>query len=253
MELPDRLRIGLLQWEIHAEGIDHRARFCELLAKTVAARAHLVLVPEGAVAAMHQTNAASAVNDVVTYLGDTAATFGVWLVASDRKAFPESGCGVFDRRGNVQKPSPLRPDAAVFPGADLHCPPVFCSGPWKMAATCGVDLEYPEVYRWATLREANLFLLATRLFRPRQEIFTVLSRARAVENSAFFCAVNRVGKHLDEDHFGGSLIVDPSGKIMMRMGPMEGAVVVECAFEKVLSSRATGPDRTSVPVWPSPV
>ena len=73
----------------------------------------------------------------------------------------------------------------------------------------------------------------------------VLLPARAVENQAYVCAVNRVGDAPGNLHYNGhSLIIDPRGKVVSRLDDdQEGVLATEIDLTLVEKGR------TKFPVW----
>ena len=69
---------------------------------------------------------------------------------------------------------------------------------------------------------------------------------RAMENTIYFMAVNRVGEESGFRFIGSSSIADPSGKILARAGEGEEAIIAESTREKARNKhlvRVPGPAR----------
>jgi predicted amidohydrolase len=86
------------------------------------------------------------------------------------------------------------------------------------------DLRFPEVFRAAARREAQLLAIIANWPLPRDSHWVTLLQARAIENQAYVIGVNRCGKDPKYTYFGRSLIVDPHGKILADAGNDEGLV-----------------------------
>jgi predicted amidohydrolase len=93
-------------------------------------------------------------------------------------------------------------------------------------ATC-YDLRFPELFRALTDGGATAFLLASGWPTPRIEHWDVLTRARAIENQAWFVACNEVGTQLDMPLGGHSVVVDPRGTVVAQAGSAEEILIVE--------------------------
>lgn len=83
------------------------------------------------------------------------------------------------------------------------------------------DLRFPEVFREATQRGADLFLVPALWPARRQQHWLTLLQARAIENQAYVVGVNRIGREPDHLYAGRSVIVDPHGVIIADAGECE--------------------------------
>ncbi|MBV9619003.1 MAG: carbon-nitrogen family hydrolase [Verrucomicrobia bacterium] len=77
------------------------------------------------------------------------------------------------------------------------------------------DLRFPEMARTLVVkRGANVIMNSSAWPVVRAEHLRILALARAVENQSYFIIANRVGTDDGVTFCGGSLIFDPSGKIL---------------------------------------
>jgi omega-amidase len=77
------------------------------------------------------------------------------------------------------------------------------------------DLRFPEMARTLVVKHgANVIVNSSAWPVVRAEHLRILALARAVENQSYFIIANRVGTDDDVMFCGGSLIVDPAGKIL---------------------------------------
>jgi omega-amidase len=74
------------------------------------------------------------------------------------------------------------------------------------------DLRFPEPFRVAA-SHTDLFCVIANWPAKRREPWSLLLRARAVENQAFVLGVNRVGMGGGEPHSGDSTLLDPLGQV----------------------------------------
>jgi predicted amidohydrolase len=51
--------------------------------------------------------------------------------------------------------------------------------------------------------------------------------ARAIENQAFVLGVTRTGREPGVEYAGGTIAIDPTGKVLGELGPDEGVLSVE--------------------------
>jgi predicted amidohydrolase len=73
------------------------------------------------------------------------------------------------------------------------------------------DLRFPELFRAAADR-TELYLVIANWPEPRRDAWSVLLRARAIENQAFILGVNRVGEGGGHTYLGDSALLDPLGR-----------------------------------------
>jgi predicted amidohydrolase len=75
------------------------------------------------------------------------------------------------------------------------------------------DLRFPEVFRILALRGARAITLPSAFtLHTGKDHWTVLLRARAIENQVYMVAAGQIGKHPpDKESYGRSMIVDPWG------------------------------------------
>jgi len=106
--------------------------------------------------------------------------------------------------------------------------------------TC-YDLRFPELFRRYVDRGAEVFLLPAAWPTPRIGHWSLLARARAVEDQAYVVACNGTGEQ-DGLRLGGrSAVVDPWGVVLAEAGDDEQVLVVEIDPALVAKTRADFP------------
>jgi predicted amidohydrolase len=83
------------------------------------------------------------------------------------------------------------------------------------------DLRFPEIFRAAARKGANLFVVIALWPVKRQQHWLTLLQARAIENQAYVVGVNRVGREPELNYAGRSVVVDPHGVIVADAGERE--------------------------------
>ena len=116
--------------------------------------------------------------------------------------------------------------------------------PWgRLGLTVCYDLRFPALYR--ALAEAGSIMLAipSAFTKPTGEAhWSVLMRARAIENGCFVFAAAQAGKHESgRETYGHSLIVDPWGRILAEGGTEPGIVMAEIDPAEVTKARSKVP------------
>jgi predicted amidohydrolase len=105
------------------------------------------------------------------------------------------------------------------------------------------DLRFPELYRALALRGAEVLLVPAAFTHfTGAAHWEVLLRARAVENGCYVVAPNQTGFHLPERQcYGNSMIVDPWGTVLVRMGEDVGLCVADLDLGAIARVRAQIP------------
>lgn len=104
------------------------------------------------------------------------------------------------------------------------------------------DLRFPELYRRRADQGAAVLVNVTAWPEARWRHWDVLTRARAVENQAYFLGVGRVGEDEGIALAGRSRVIAPTGEPIAEAGPSEPALVVA-----ELDPSAVTDFRTAVP------
>jgi predicted amidohydrolase len=92
-------------------------------------------------------------------------------------------------------------------------------------ATC-YDLRFPEMFRALLDRGARVVVVPAAWPASRVEHWSVLARARAIENQVVLVAVNTVGEQGGKRMGGRSIVVDPRGEVLAEAGPEDETVLV---------------------------
>ena len=98
----------------------------------------------------------------------------------------------------------------TFPWAGFTVAPFLC-----------YDLRFPELFRTAAHRGADLFLIHACWPARRLPHWLTLLQARAIENQAYVLGINRLGREPENLYAGRSILVDPHGQILADAGEEE--------------------------------
>ena len=238
------------------EPVDVRvARTVELTADA-AADADLVVLPElwhiGAFAlALAREHAQTLEGPIVTRMRAVAAEAGTWIhagsiveAASDGRYFNTSV--VINADGEI---------AATYRkmhlfGFDAGERSVMSEGEGLVVvdtvvgytglATC-YDLRFPELFRAMVARGAQSFLMPSGWPSARIGHWSLLARARAVENQAYVFACNEVGTHAGVRLGGRSVIIDPRGEVLAEAGTGEEVIAAAVDLDRVTEWRREFP------------
>ncbi|BCL29416.1 carbon-nitrogen family hydrolase [Streptomyces aurantiacus] len=93
-------------------------------------------------------------------------------------------------------------------------------------ATC-YDLRFPELFRGLVDAGAETIVVPAGWPERRRSHWTLLARARAVEDQAFVLACGTAGTHAGVPQAGHSIVVDPWGEVLAEAGSEEEVLTVE--------------------------
>ncbi|WP_405458345.1 carbon-nitrogen family hydrolase [Streptomyces sp. NBC_00101] len=254
------MRASLIQIAVNPdEPVNYRrARVASLVAGEVSGPnpADLVVLPElwpvGAFAFTRFAEEAEPLEGPThEVMSRAAAEAGVWLHAGSFVERAEDGTLyntslVFDPRGErvaaYRKIHRFGFDQgeAVLMGAGEELVTVTLPGTTLGLATC-YDLRFPELFRGLVDAGAQTFVVPAGWPERRRAHWTLLARARAVENQAYVLAVGTAGTHADVPQAGHTLVVDPWGEILGEAGAEEEILRVEFDPAEVEKTRERFP------------
>jgi deaminated glutathione amidase len=223
------------------------ATAAELVARAAAQGAALVALPEYfCIMGMNERDKlavkeADGDGPIQSFLAETAARHGVWLVggsvpiACARADKVRNSCLVYDARGERV----ARYDKMHLFGLDLGAErfdeantiepgeaPLAIDTPYgRIALSICYDLRFPELYR--ALGTADLILVPSAFTATTGKAhWETLLRARAIENLAWVVAPAQGGAHPSGRRtHGHSMVVDPWGAIRGCLPEGEGVVI----------------------------
>lgn len=114
---------------------------------------------------------------------------------------------------------------------------------WKgvriLLQTC-YDLRFPVFSR--NKKDYDMVLYVASWPERRQDVWTTLIRARAIENQCYVAGVNRVGNDPQCHYLGGSAIINPYGKYMAKcVDDAESTCVADIDMDSLNSFRCKFP------------
>lgn len=107
-------------------------------------------------------------------------------------------------------------------------------------STC-YDLRFPELYRRQVDAGAEVFVVPAAWPAARVAHWSLLGRARAVEDQAFVVQCNTAGTHAGTEMGGRSQVVAPNGDVLAEAGTGEEVLVVDVDPGLVASTREAFP------------
>lgn len=128
--------------------------------------------------------------------------------------------------------------AHYAPGGDVV---TFRCGPFTVAPLVCYDLRFPEAFRRAVRRGADVLVVIANWPGARAAHWQTLLRARAIENQSYVIGVNRTGADPNLQYSGGSVILDPRGEVLAAAAVAETALVAELTLEPLVAYRREFP------------
>lgn len=168
---------------------------------------------------------------------------GVVTTGPDNKGRNE--CVVYSPAGvEIARYCKLHPFAlggeAEHYAAGAHVQP-FRLNEFTVAPFICYDLRFPEIFRTAVQRKANLFTVIASWPVARADHWTSLLKARAIENQAYVVGVNRCGDDPQLSYRGESVIFDPHGRVVIEAGRAECTISADLDLQALIDYRQTLP------------
>ncbi|MFJ2646140.1 carbon-nitrogen family hydrolase [Streptomyces sp. NPDC087420] len=120
-------------------------------------------------------------------------------------------------------------------------------------ATC-YDLRFPELFRGLVDAGAQVLVVPAGWPARRRAHWSLLARARAVENQSYVLACGTAGTHAGVEQAGHSVVVDPWGEVLAEAGNGEEVLTVDLDPARVALTREQFPAlkdrRLGLPVPP---
>ena len=107
-------------------------------------------------------------------------------------------------------------------------------------ATC-YDLRFPEMFRGLVDEGAEVLVVVAGWPERRRAHWTLLARARAVENQSYVLACGSTGTHAGVPQAGHSIVVDPWGEVLAEAGATEEILTVDLDPSRVATTRERFP------------
>ena len=123
--------------------------------------------------------------------------------------------------------------------APITSPLTFTIGDLTFGAMTCYDLRFPELARTLVDAGANALILpAAWVVGPaKEDQWTTLVRARAIENTVYVCAAGQTGPYCA----GQSLIADPMGAVAASAGESPGMAVARLSADRIAAVRVKYP------------
>ncbi len=188
-------------------------------------------------------------SETVAFLTQCARRFGVWMLGGLVTTFP-GGCGrneavIVNPHGTeTLRYAKIHPFSFGKEGEFYSGGNAIKTFKWQgfvVAPFICYDLRFPEVFRLAVQRGAQLFPVIANWPAAREEHWITLLKARAIENQAYVVGVNRCGADLKLEYSGRSIVLDPRGEVLADAGNEQCVISADVNVEVVKKWRAEFP------------
>lgn len=226
------------------------ATVSQLLESTEVEPGSLIVLPEMFATGFSMNVDRIANNPLVRpFLSDLARRYQSWLVGGYVSLAPD-GRGlnqalVYDPQGaeigSYNKVHPFSfagEDKVYAAGESLQLVSI---GGFTMCPLVCYDLRFPELFRAATVKGADFFVVIANWPEPRTAHWSSLLQARAIENQAFVVGVNRTGRDPKLTYAGHSCIISPKGDRLIELGDAPGAASTDIELHEVTNWRTQFP------------
>jgi predicted amidohydrolase len=234
-----------IAWENKRENF---ARVETLLSMAKPEAGSLVLLPEMFATGFSMNAGAIAEErgrETDQFLSAKAKQFSVFLLGgvvtphSKGKGFNQ--CVVFSPEGaEVARYSKIQPFTPGGESDNYQAGQEVVTFPWQgfvVAPFVCYDLRFPEHFRAATRRGAQLITVISSWPAARIQHWVTLLQARAIENQAYVAGVNRCGTDPKFTYTGRSLIVSPKGDILADAGNGETVISADVSLDELMTYR----------------
>jgi len=103
------------------------------------------------------------------------------------------------------------------------------------------DLRFPEIFRIARQRGAELLVVIANWPVARSHHWHTLLCARAIENQAYVVGINRCGSDPNYEYGGDSMIVDPRGQTLASADENTALITADLDLQALLDYREQFP------------
>jgi predicted amidohydrolase len=119
--------------------------------------------------------------------------------------------------------------------------PTGTDGPVRIGLATCYDVRFPEQFRRLLDAGASVFVIPAAWPARRVDHWTLLGRARAVENQCAVIQCNTAGMHAGTTMGGHSQVVSATGEVLAEAGESEEVLVVDLDVEAIAAWRAAFP------------
>ena len=245
----NHLHIALIQADLFWEEPQANRHMFEALFLQVPAEAELIILPEMFVTgfSMHVEHYAESMDgETISWLKSIAKSLGKVIAGSlmieedgkyrNRFVFvkPDQSVVYYDKRHLFS----MGEEHLHFTAGRER--KIFQIGSFRILPQICYDLRFPVFSR--NQNDYDLMINCANWPAPRQHVWDILLKARAIENQAYVVGVNRTGKDANGINYtGGSVILDAKGTEMTQAGIEPKIISSKLSKESLLNFRSRFP------------
>ncbi len=246
-----QIHVVLVQADLVWEEVDANLELMDRMLEELPAGTDLVALPETFSTGFTMLSDLLAEDEqgkALTWMQNTARKKGIYLTGSvivrDRqhiynRLYWVSPRGVEGRYDKHHLFRLGREDEYFTPGSSRQ---IFTLGEFRILPQICYDLRFPVFSR--NRGDYDVYLNVANWPAPRQQVWEVLTRARAIENQCYVLGINRAGTDgLGTAHTGGTCAIDPMGSIMQKLDKKPGLLNCRLDLDKLRDFRK------HFPVW----
>jgi predicted amidohydrolase len=235
--MKNQLNISLLQADLVWEDIEANLTNLDRMIQEVPVETDLVVLPEtfSTGFTMESEKFAETLDGkAVSWMKEIASKLNTYITGSliirdNQKIFnrlywvsPKGVEGHYDKRHLFRLG---REDEHFIPGNQRK---IFKLGEFRILTQICYDLRFPVFAR--NRDDYDVLLNVANWPAQRQQVWDVLTRARAIENQCYFLGITRAGTDgLGTVHTGGTCAIDPMGSIMQKLDKHPG--ILNCTLD----------------------
>lgn len=245
------MRIALIETSLHWGDVNKNLNHYEELLKSVESGCRMVFLPE-----MFSTGFTmepeklepGAIEKVPQWMSDMSVRYNIALggstVAAGKEGFfnrfyfclPNGEMFYYDKRHLFRMGEE---DQHYQPGKERK---IFYFDGWRILPQVCYDLRFPV---WSRNRgDYDLMVNVANWPSARQDVWSALLKARAIENQCYVAGVNRTGSDPNVNYAGGSVVFSPKGEILSSSSKKNSQIIYAN-----LDLNALNHFRRKFPVW----
>ncbi len=134
-------------------------------------------------------------------------------------------------------------EAAYFANVHeaLKTPPVFSVDGIKCAIMAGFELHFDALFTMLEQKKIDLLLVPSVSTFESHRRWQELIKTRAFTHNIYILRANRIGEYHEGEHvwkfYGDSILCDPNGMLVSRLGNTEELMVVDIEHQEVVEAR----------------
>ncbi len=249
--MKEKISITLVQMDVVVGKKDNNlAKIESMIAKSTSSElkkhSHIICLPELCSTGFDLKNYKEIAEKIpegrsFQFLQKLAVKHSVYLITSIIEEFEGEyyNCAIcIDPSGNLLTKYrkvhlfPLKPmeEAEFFTSGEIFGPSnmqtIFNVDGMNIGVLVCFDVRYPEISRRLVVDGADCLIYLAEFPNPRDDVWSTLLKARAIENQIFVAGVNRVGGNIEASFFGKSMVVDPFGNTLVQGTDQEEILMI---------------------------